>query len=125
MGIWGRVRQAFGSCDEIAAAVSPQDLFAADVEAALRKSPSVTSVRRGADEFQLLVTRGGVEQTMYLGNVFAETRDMSPDQRGAHIARFVRTMETLGATAMSWDEVRPKLAPLLRTPSVFGGVPEI
>ena len=116
MGIWGKVRQAFGSGGGNAEPPSPRDLFAAEVEAAVRRSPSVTSVRRGTDKFCLLVNRGAGEQTLFLDNVFAETRDTSPDERSARIARFVRSMEAPDAAAMSWHEVRPKLASLLRTP---------
>jgi hypothetical protein len=84
----------------------------------------VTYVERGADGFCLVVERGSAKQTMFLDNMFAETRDMSPEQRREHIGRLVRSGDAPDATAMTWEEVRPRLASLLRTPSLFGGVPQ-
>jgi hypothetical protein len=34
-------------------------------------------------------------------------------------------MDAPDATKMAWNEVRPKLAPLLRTPSLFGSLPKL
>jgi hypothetical protein len=48
---------------------------------------------------------------------------MNPEQRRERVARFVRSIDTPDASAMTWVEVRPKLAPLLRTPTLFGGIP--
>jgi hypothetical protein len=124
MGIRDKVRHAFGSGEGGAEAPSPQEIFLAEVEAALRKSPSVTSVRHGEEGFSLIVDQGGAEHTIFLDNTFAETRDMSPEQRRERIARLVRSGDAPDASAMSWEEVRPKLASLLRTPSLFGGVPQ-
>jgi hypothetical protein len=125
MGIFDKVRQAFGAGHATPEPPSPRDLFAAAVEQAVRQVPSVTSVSRSPEGFGLLVERVGKKQSLFLDNVFAETRDMSPEQRRERIVRFVRSMDTPDATAMSWEEVRPKLAPLLRTPALFGGLAEV
>jgi hypothetical protein len=125
MGLWDKVRGVFGagSAAPSSPPSSPKELFAAQVEAAVRQLRSVQDVRRNPDAFSLTVQRNGREQTAYLENVFAETRDMSPEQRQERIARFATSIETPDAEAMSWDEVRPKLAPLLRTPSLFAALP--
>lgn len=123
MGLWGKLRSAFGSGGTEDKAASPQDLFAAQVEMAIHEAFPAATVRRHGEAVGLLVDRGGKEQTVFLDNAFAETRDMGPEPRRERIARFVCSMDAPDASAMSWDEVRPKLAPLLRTPSLFGGVP--
>ena len=123
MGLWGKVRKVFGSGEDAATApATPQQLLATEMEAAIRGAFPEATVRPAPETLGLLVTRPGhTEQTVFLDNVFAETRDMGPEQRRERLARFVRSLDTPDATAMSWDEVRPKLAPLLRTPTLFGG----
>jgi hypothetical protein len=123
MGLWGKIRQAFGTSQSDGNSNSPRELFAAEVEAMVRAMPSVTDVRPAPDAYGILVTRGAHEQTLFLDNVFEETRDLDPDQRRERIARLVRSLDTPDASAMSWKEVRPKLAPLLRTPTMFASLP--
>jgi hypothetical protein len=126
MSVWGKARQVLGSGTGSAQPASPRELFAAEVEAAIRAAPSIVSVRRNPDAFGFLVTREGrKEQMLFLDNAFAETRDMAPEQRSQRIARLVRSMYTPDTSTMSWQEARPRLAPLLRTTSLFVGGPGI
>jgi hypothetical protein len=124
MSFWAKVRGVLGS-NEARPASSPQDLLADQVAGVIRELFPDAAIQRGVEGFQLLVRRGGGgEQTLFLDNVFKETRDLDPAQRIQHIQRFVRAMAALDATPMTWDEVAPNLAPLLRTPSMFGGSPQ-
>ena len=89
MDLWGRVRKVFGS-GEVASSSSatPQDLFVAEMDATIRKAFPGATVRPAPEAFGLLVTRSGkTEQTLFLDNVFAESRDMSPEKRREHLAR--------------------------------------
>ncbi len=124
MSVWEKVRHFLGSNTSPTEPASPRELFAAEVEAVIRQSPTVTAVRRKPGEYAFVVSRGDQEHTLFLDNVFAETRDLDPERRRELVARVVRIADAPDATAMSWDEVRAKLAPLLRTPSLFASVEE-
>jgi hypothetical protein len=123
MGLWDKVRGAFGSGGADTKQATPRDVFAAEVEAVIRKTFPRASVRRLPDAYGFVVRRGEQDQSVFLDNIFQETRDLDPDQRRAHIGRFVRNLSAPDASAMTWEEVRPKLAPLLRTPTMFGCLP--
>jgi hypothetical protein len=128
MSLWGKVKSAFGGRDDGDAGggkprgTTPQDLFAAQVEAAFREASPAAALTRHPSAFGLLLKRDGNEQHVFLDNVFRETRDLDPDARRERIRRFVRSMAHPDVSAMSWEEVRPKLAPLLRTSSLLSGV---
>jgi hypothetical protein len=104
---------------------SPRELFAASVETAARALPSVTSVERTPEGFGILVRLGGKEHTLFLDNLFEETRDLDPEERERRVARLLRAafQRPPDPGAMSWADVRPKLAPLLRPATQFGGLP--
>jgi hypothetical protein len=125
MSVWGKVRQVFGVAAADGGQASPRDLFAVEVEKAALTAPGVTSVRRAPEGFGLIVSHGAKDRTLFLDNVFAETRDLAPEQRRERIARFIRSMDAPDAATMTWDEVRPKLAPLLRPSTLFSSVPGI
>lgn len=120
MDFWGKARATFGTKATAVDQASPRDVFAAEVEAAARAVPSVTSVQRTAHGFGVRINRGGKQYTLFLDNVFAETRDIDPRGRRERIARLLRTMDAPDPAEMDWADVRRKLAPLLRTPSLFG-----
>jgi hypothetical protein len=113
MSLWGKVRGIFGSNPAAAAQASPRDLLAAEVEAALRAMPAVASVGPTPDAYGLIVAHGGKQKTLFLDNLFDETRDLAPEQRRERIARLLRNLDAPDRDAMSWEEVRPKPAPLL------------
>ena len=126
MSLWGKLRSALGSGGTETKLAAPQASSSPprSRESAIRQAFPAATIRRHPEAFGFLVARpGDHEQSIFLDNVFAETRDLNPEQRRERIARFVRSMDTPDATEMSWDEVRPKLVPLLRTPTLFGGVP--
>jgi hypothetical protein len=68
--------------------ITPQEGFTREVEHLLRAKPHIT-VRRGTDDFVFLVTANGRESTVFLGNLFQETRDLGPAHRAGMINRFV------------------------------------
>jgi hypothetical protein len=68
----------------------------------------------------LVIARPGKgEATLFLDNIFAETRDMDPPQRQERIDRFVRTLGAATGGDVEWEEARPRLAPLLRGSTMF------
>lgn len=96
---------------------SAEDLFAAEVAAALTEQMGVTSIGRG-DDFSLRFERDGKQNTAYLGPTFTETRDMTPTERAARIRRYILSF-TEGADGISWKEVEERLVPVLRPATFF------
>jgi hypothetical protein len=104
---------------------TPREIFAAEVQSVIEELFPGLTVRRHPEAYGFLFQRGDREQAMFLDNVFLETRDLDPDRRREQVVRFVRSMETPDPSSMAWDEVRPRLVPLLRTATVFAGIPQL
>jgi uncharacterized protein YtpQ (UPF0354 family) len=95
--------------------VDPRELFAAEAAAYLRSLPQVTAVARGPDVFALDVatsTRGSLR--VKLDSAFAETRDMSPEQRRARIAFFFSSAAAAEEDE-PWEVARETFVPVLRS----------
>ena len=82
-------------------------------------------MRHLPDAYGFLVNRGRHDQSAFLDSIFQETRDVGPEHEQVLIGRFVRSLAAPDTSGMTWEEVRPKLAPLLRTPTTFGCSPEM
>jgi hypothetical protein len=136
MGLWKKLRAMLGGergdlgeRGGLARPPSPQALFSAQVAGAARKVPGVVSVSENATDFSLAVRcrdpngDGDKDFVMYLGNYFAETRDLDPDRRAARIDFFVTTLTGLTSDAPGWDEAQERLVPLVRASSLYVGVP--
>jgi uncharacterized protein YtpQ (UPF0354 family) len=117
MALWSRIKSMLGKSE--ASEPTAEELFTAEVEAVLAASPHVTAVRRGPD-FSLLVERANGPQTLFLANIYAETRDLSPAERAMRIQRFAAIAESVDQDVdLSWDEARERLVPVLRSATVF------
>jgi hypothetical protein len=102
---------------------SPRELFARQVEQHIRKAFPGASIRPHPEAFGFLVQgKDGQERTLFLDNVFAETREMSPAERQARIERVVRSLSAPTGDTVAWDEARSRLVPLLRTSSMFANL---
>ena len=126
MGLWSKVRGLLGGGEPAPAPTpvpTPQELFLAEVEAVFRQIPSVTAVRRKPEDFALIVTRGGQDMTTFLGNVFSDSRDLSPEARAERVRRFAATLETPPASELDWEDARDHLIPVLRASTFFIGLP--
>jgi hypothetical protein len=111
--MFDRIRSIFGARRKDGTPATPRDIFLAEVEAIIRALPGVASVRRVPNEFALDVGAGNRSHRFYLDNAFAETREMSPEQRRERIVQFFGSVcEPRGAE--SWDEARGALVPVLR-----------
>lgn len=94
--------------------VDARELFAAEVAEYLRSLPRVTAVNRGPDLFALdLVTSAGEALRVNLDNVFADTREMSPEQRREQIASFFSVLVPDDEDE-GWDLARDTFVPVLR-----------
>jgi hypothetical protein len=93
---------------------SAEELFTSEVEAALAALPTVTSVSRGPDFSLSVTTTGGQTPTMFLGNIFLETRDLGAAERRERIRRFVAVLQETPEDAPPWTAVGDRLVPVLR-----------
>src|SRR5688500_11817201 len=89
----------------------PRDLFAAEVEHFLRALPTVVDVKRVPDAYAFDVETAAGPRRCFLDNAFAESRDMSPDQRREKIALF---FALLGADEQNetWEDARETFVPV-------------
>lgn len=77
------------------------------------RTAGVTDVSYDADEFA--VRYDGDDAVLHLTNLFAETRDRSPEETREWLARIVPALVTPQAPPDSWEDVRPLLRPVLRS----------
>jgi hypothetical protein len=95
------------------AATDPKELFAGEVEEFLRSLANVSDVKRAPDAFAFDVIVSGGARRAYLDNAFAESREMSPEQRREKIAFFFATIVEEKQTE-SWEAARATFVPVLR-----------
>ena len=99
--------------------VDPREYLLKQVEALLREDPKVEQVERQPDSYGLRITRSGRQGSVFLDNLFADTREMPPEARTQVIQRFLRSLWMDGAEPLTWEEARHRLLPVLRA-STFG-----
>lgn len=93
--------------------LDPREVLFREVEAVLRADPRVKRVTRLPDQFGLAVDRGpdNVHHT-FLTNLFAETRELSPEERRKRILYFLSSIGDRHEEG--WEEVQPMLRLVLR-----------
>jgi hypothetical protein len=96
------------------APVDPRDVFAAEVMDFLNALPNVLSVTRVPDSFAVAVElEDGGAPTLFLDNAFADTRELSPEDRAARLAFMFGSLAE-PRRELTWDEARGALVPILR-----------
>jgi len=110
MGLFDRW---FGKKTAVEEQLSPKEHFTREVEQLLRARPN-TTVRRGDEEFTLIINVDGRESTAYLGNTFHDTREVEPERRRELINRLISGVAEPIPVYGSLDEVRGVLAVSLR-----------
>lgn len=120
MSVWSRIKGFFGADREptvpdpsAPASSTPEQFFAAEVERALVET-GARIVRHLPDSFGIVATRGDQEFTVFLDNVFRETREVGPEERRARIAGLVST-GTEKIDDISWEDAQLRLVPVLRS----------
>ncbi|MCY1018868.1 DUF1444 family protein [Pyxidicoccus sp. MSG2] len=99
--------------------VNPREYLLKQVEALLRAEPKVEKVERHPDSYGLQFTRDGRQGSVFLDNLFADTREVPPEARSQLIQRFLRSLWQDGPDSLPWEEVRQRLLPVLRS-ATFG-----
>ena len=130
MGFWKTLGSAFsGRSTEPPASApkpaspgrAPKDVFRELFVGELEQHPRVGRIAPNPEqEFSLLVWPSDALDsakpwTIYLDNIFHETREMSPEQSSAAIQRFMSALDETGD--LSWEEARHRLVPLVRAAS--------
>lgn len=133
MGFWNKLRGLWSSSAAGAAPTggspieparpSPEEAFTATVIAEALNRSDVERVERVPGDFALRVFRPGTDQpwTLFLGNLFHETREDAPEQRRAKIQRLLASVGD-NDDELSWEEAAPRLVPLVRLASFASGV---
>lgn len=99
--------------------VDPREYLLKQVEAVLRAEPKVEKVERHPDSYGLNFTRDGRQGSVFLDNLFADTREVPPEARAHIIQRFLKSLWQEGPDSLPWEEARQRLLPVLRA-STFG-----
>ena len=103
--------------------LSPEALYREEAIRRLHELDGVEAVTPGDDPLLLTVRVRGSNLDLFLGNVFAETRDLAPDERMVALDGLLRSMTAAleDHSALAWEEVLPQLVPVLR-PETYGVV---
>lgn len=112
MGLLGRL---FGS---------PRDRFAAEALRITRQAPGVRRASYDAGRFAIAAWRDAATGPVwiYLANVFAECEGAGASARRARITQLVRIIMTPHEDE-TWEQVRPRLRPVLRAATFGQGGP--
>lgn len=92
--------------------VDPREVLLREAEAVLRSDPKNGKVSRLENQFGLAVERNGDTRQVYLNNLFAETRELPPEERRNRILFFLTSISE--DHDEGWDEVQSMLRLVLR-----------
>lgn len=104
-----------------APSADPRERLVREVRLELEKDRSVGAVRYLPDAFALTVQVHEREHMVWLENLFAETREVSPEERRELVRRFLGAMSLEPET--TWEEVERHLVPVVRA-CTYGATPE-
>lgn len=90
-----------------------RQLFLEQAIAVAERIDGMGTITREPDQFGLRIDIGGRDHRVFLGNLFAETRELAPEERTARIERLLSAMLTSDEEP-GWDEARDQLRPVLR-----------
>ncbi|QSQ22100.1 DUF1444 family protein [Pyxidicoccus parkwayensis] len=102
-----------------APSVDPREYLLKQVETILRGEPGVEKVERHPELYGLQFTRDGRQGSVFLDNLYADTRDVPPEARPQIIQRFLKSLRQEGPDSHPWEDARQRLLPVLRA-STFG-----
>lgn len=110
----GRKKEVTGTAGAVEGATpaDPREELRREVEAVLRARPEVTSVEPAPEGYGFSIKRGEQEHSIYLDNLFAETRELPPEERRLRILHFLSILDETGT--VDWEEAQPMLRLVLR-----------
>ncbi len=120
MGFWQSLKNKVAGSPK-----GPEEHFVEQYRALALEHPSVERVERSpGDPMLLLIFRAGADEPMksFLGNIFRETRDLSPEEKTARIRAALSVLDHEGEE-LSWDDAQTCLVPLVRVESLVFGIP--
>nr|BDT38254.1 DUF1444 family protein [Myxococcus sp. MH1] len=122
----GFFKKLFGfgkKVEDTQAAVDPREYLLRETESVLNADPAVSQVTRLPGEYGLSFLYHGKEMRTYLENLFAETREVSPEERTRIIERFISAISSPSGSSLTWEEARERLLPVPRAASFGGQMP--
>ena len=129
MSIWNRVREMFGKNAEPqsapldrseAAASTPEEHFRDEVVSIASQAPFIESAVADPEAYAVdLVYADGEQMKCFLGNLYAETRDVPPEERQLRVMHFLAVMADRPELPESWEDAAPMLMPVIRPATFF------
>lgn len=119
MGFWQSLKKTLSG-----KANSPEELFIEEYTAIALEHPDVERVERSPDEPMLLLifrSDRDAHTQSFLGNIFQETRELSPEQRRERIRRALTILDQ--EEVPSWEDAEGSLVPLVRVESILFNAP--
>src|SRR3954463_12178537 len=112
MAFLGRVRRVFGRSR------TPEERFTDEFVSTINRLPGIARITR-TDHFGIEVHRSGEtgSHSIFLGNLFAEVKDLDQAERSAAVKQFVTAMFTHPDEPEDWEAAAPRLRPVLRASS--------
>jgi hypothetical protein len=91
----------------------PRARFAAEVATVLREQDGVDDVTLVAGDFAIDVVSGEQPHRLFLDSLYAETRELSAEERRERVLFFVHDI-LHGERELTWEQARAALVPVLR-----------
>ncbi|MEV4310943.1 DUF1444 family protein [Actinocrispum sp. NPDC049592] len=97
---------------------TPEERFTDDFVTTINRLPGIVRITR-TDHFGIDVQRAGEtgSHSIFLGNLFAEVKHLSPAERKDAVHQFVAAMFNQPDEPENWEAAAPRLRPVLRTAS--------
>lgn len=95
---------------------SGQEAFTREVAALLAEMPAVASVKLQGELHLFIRYSNGAEGHKFLGNLWAETREMSPRDRADRVLHELASTRDVGGGPRSWADAQSHILPVLRNP---------
>lgn len=114
MGLWGRIKSLTTSEGR------ERVRFLRAVAEIARRVPGVQLVREDPDQFQLELRVGNEDSRLYLGNLYAEIRAASFEDRVRRAEAFLLDLAASSQFGpQDWPTLRDRLVPVVRTEASF------
>jgi hypothetical protein len=117
VGFFDRFRRK--AAPEPPAPATPRELFMDLVLEVARRHRIIDDPKPDRAEFSIAGHVRGQERTFFLENLFAETRDVPPDDRPERIRVFLDSSSEFDDLPDTWAEVRDRVAAVVRTGSYW------
>lgn len=97
----------------------PRAFFLDRVASLAAEMDAFDEVLRDSERFGVIVRRQGTLHHCAVENLYLSTRELPPEEREAEVRAWLDVMTKEHRAPETWEEARPLLRPVLRTPGIF------